>query len=1088
MRYIAVAIAALSALRVSDAASMCNPSVTGMDTADRPRHTNKIFNGDFGNGLDGFNTSGSVEHIPLAGQDGCEDSDGVIQMIAVPKDEQSQSVHPTDSSDSSETGGVEKRDTITSSSVSTDIKSLTVGTNYTVEFFYYVVYSPKANICRIQAYWDNLSIGNSSYFPAVLIIGGDWVEFNATATATKTTGTLKLVIACSTGTAQVYIDDISATKKAVASSSTTSSTTVKATSSTATSKPTSTGTSTQINVAANAAFVSVSATSSSGSSTTSKSTTVTSSSAGSTSTAPSITTVSRPTTTTSAGAGAAAVAIAAASSAAASSAAASSAGSSSSSSAAGGVGLTTVVGAVSSAAGGVSSAATSVAGAVSSAAGVASSAAASAAASAAGAVSSAASSVASGLTASGSSSSAASSSTSSSSNAGDATVDSTVLIIAADSDTASTASLGLLSYGIPYEIVIRGSAGPLPSLNSSSTQGNYGSIIIMSSIAVSSSSGWGSALTDDQWTALYTYQTSFNVRMVRLNEYPGSEFGTTPVGPGCCDGLLDQTISFTDVSDFPTANINKNAGVSTLGLWHVPATITDTSTTKQVAKFGITTGFTSDSVAGVINNFSDGREQFVWFIGWAPAWSLTSNFLQHAHIHWMTRGLFLGKRKIHLSCQIDDVQLATELYYPANSPDFKIEVADLEAHVTWQKNLAGRLPAGSEFWLEFGHNGNGDIIDATLNDTNSICNPEDAVYYDMPNGTALEFQKDLGTGVDIWPTGYETYSWSKACAGMDEFSAWFKDSGNLNQFAHVSHTFSHLSLNNATTHDATREIKFNQAWLTQVGIDQATKWSPHGIIPPAITGLHNGDAIKAWMDNGIIYVVGDNTRPVLRNTDNPYWPLISTVAANGYAGLTIVPRFSTAIYFNCHTMECTLNEWIATSAGKGTYFDLLASSKASTVRNLLALQSDPYMFHQANMHQTTVDSITIGTQTGKMSLVSSWTETMVQEMMRLTNWPMTSLTHDNIAHYFLDRKTLDGCNAKLSYTYSSDGNSVKAVTVTADGNKCAVPVPVTIPSGSATASGGSLTSDVVGSEPPIQWVTLAGSPVTLTLSSPVSIG
>jgi hypothetical protein len=43
-------------------------------------------------------------------------------------------------------------------------------------------------------------------------------------------------------------------------------------------------------------------------------------------------------------------------------------------------------------------------------------------------------------------------------------------------------------------------------------------------------------------------------------------------------------------------------------------------------------------------------------------------------------------------------------------------------------------------------------------------------------------------------------------------------------------------------------------------------FSSKGLIPPAITGLHNGDAIKAWHDAGIQNVVGDNTRPSLMNS------------------------------------------------------------------------------------------------------------------------------------------------------------------------------------------------------------------------------
>ena len=84
------------------------------------------------------------------------------------------------------------------------------------------------------------------------------------------------------------------------------------------------------------------------------------------------------------------------------------------------------------------------------------------------------------------------------------------------------------------------------------------------------------------------------------------------------------------------------------------------------------------------------------------------------------------------------------------------------------------------------------------------------------------------------------------------------NSANRDAYAHVSHTFSHASLNNATYADVSKEISFNKAWLQQIGISEATRFSGKGLIPPAITGLHNGDAIRAWMDEGITNVVGDN--------------------------------------------------------------------------------------------------------------------------------------------------------------------------------------------------------------------------------------
>lgn len=394
----------------------------------------------------------------------------------------------------------------------------------------------------------------------------------------------------------------------------------------------------------------------------------------------------------------------------------------------------------------------------------------------------------------------------------------------------------------------------------------------------------------------------------------------------------------------------------------------------------------------------------VFFISWATDWSLTSNYLQHSYINWMTRGLFVGKRKVYLSTQVDDMHLETGLYYP-NNTNFRIRTRDLDAHKAWQTNINTRLAAGSNYFVEIGHNGNGDIDNATSQNAGAtLCTPAYAVDYDSPPDTALEFQKPLGSGTDLWPAEFKNYSWSINCAQLDPVATWFKN--NPNVFAAVSHTFSHEELNNATYNDANREIYFNIAWMKQIGISAGNKFSPKGLIPPAITGLHNGDAIKAWMDNGIRFVVGDNTRPVLRNS-NPFYALTTTVAGNGYAGLTVIPRWATTIYYNCDTQACTTNEWIATSGGSGTFTNLLNDARTVNTRYLLGLHPDPYMFHQANMRWGDTDQITVGNQSGKLSLMQIWVETITQELLRLTNWPVSSLTHDNLGQLFLDRATLE---------------------------------------------------------------------------------
>jgi hypothetical protein len=143
------------------------------------------------------------------------------------------------------------------------------------------------------------------------------------------------------------------------------------------------------------------------------------------------------------------------------------------------------------------------------------------------------------------------------------------------------------------------------------------------------------------------------------------------------------------------------------------------------------------------------------------------------------------------------------------------------------------------------------------------------------------------------------------------------------------------------------------------------------------------DVIRAWIQNGITNVVGDNTRPVLLNTVNEFWPLISTVAANGFAGLTIMPRWATTIFYNCDLPACTTAEWVNTSGGSGDFNALLADAKATNTRHLLGLHQDGFMFHQANMRQTDVPTFTVGNQSGKLSLLQIWVELITQEMSRL---------------------------------------------------------------------------------------------------------
>lgn len=135
---------------------------------------------------------------------------------------------------------------------------------------------------------------------------------------------------------------------------------------------------------------------------------------------------------------------------------------------------------------------------------------------------------------------------------GSATVQSTILVIARDANSAAIGASGLQGYGIPFQTLIVPSTGAaLPALTSSATAGNFGGILVLSEVAYDYSGSFLSALTAAQWTTLYNYQLAFGVRMVRTDVFPSADFGVVDInGNG-----NDEPVTITNSTGFPTAGL-----------------------------------------------------------------------------------------------------------------------------------------------------------------------------------------------------------------------------------------------------------------------------------------------------------------------------------------------------------------------------------------------------------------------------------------------------------------------------------------------------------------------------------------------------
>jgi hypothetical protein len=441
-------------------------------------------------------------------------------------------------------------------------------------------------------------------------------------------------------------------------------------------------------------------------------------------------------------------------------------------------------------------------------------------------------------------------------------IGSTILVIARNAQDASQATSGLNGYGIPFEVFTIPQTGvtSLPTLNTT-YGGNYGGIIIIGQVSYNYNGIYNSALTTAQYQQLYDYQVQYGVRMVQYDVYPGPAFGSTALG-GCCGVGQEQYIYFTQTT--PQSGLSTNANLSTTGLYHYIGQVTDPTTTTEIARYD-SSGTTPGGTAAVINNFN-GREQMVFFISWATDFSQTSAVLQHEFITWMTRGLYVGYRRVYLNTQIDDMFLSTPIY--PGTIEYRLVPADMQDIWNWVPTIQAKMNTGSFYLPEIGHNGNGNIDYATyeVDGGDTICYPGSIQYDDQP-ATPLEFRKPLGTGRNYWPNTPTVYGFSTRCSQLDPLYNWFRQSANQGRFFHISHTFTHEYLNNATYSDVLKEIQFNQAWLQQIGFASG-RFTPNGLIPPAITGLHNGDALQAWSDAGLSNCVGDSKSTV--GSDAPY--------------------------------------------------------------------------------------------------------------------------------------------------------------------------------------------------------------------------
>jgi len=299
-----------------------------------------------------------------------------------------------------------------------------------------------------------------------------------------------------------------------------------------------------------------------------------------------------------------------------------------------------------------------------------------------------------------------------------------------------------------------------------------------------------------------------------------------------------------------------------------------------------------------------------------------------------------------------------------------------------------------------------------------------------------------------------------------------------NSFYFESHTFTHPSLNSHSYEEALAELIPNiDIALDLFGTSNSTSiYSSSAMVTPSISGLFNGEVLRALATVGIYTVVGDNSRPELV-PENKYHGIYTSVETHGFDGIYIVPRHVTDIFYNVATPDQEVAEYMKIYGVSKTINEIVSIQAQTAARFLLSYRHDPYMFHQANFGSYTT---TLGGKSRVTSLLSNWIANTFSQLTRFTTLPFWGYKQEDLAEIWKEREARDACEVNVQATVT-DATITDLTLVSVNSCRYALTGVYVTPIEGITST------EVYGPDL-TTWITLtAGKPIHLTLATPVSL-
>lgn len=615
----------------------------------------------------------------------------------------------------------------------------------------------------------------------------------------------------------------------------------------------------------------------------------------------------------------------------------------------------------------------------------------------------------------------------------------------------------------------------------------------------------GSALTTDEWTALWGYEQQFGIRTVSANTYPTADFGLAYKGE---DGTAT-TATWTSAGGTTFPYVNTSGTLPITNAWTYRASVApgDTTTTPLL------TDAAGDVLAAVHTYPAQGNRQALALTFDSAGYLTHGEVLGYGLVSWVTGGLFLGERHAYLDPEPDDMFIDDSIWqgpkdkHPTvcgtapddpSLPTYRITGFDLAAYWAWQ-NSKQRSSLAPTLRTEFPFNGEG---------TTSGYLSENHIWFDTLTPVARWLQSSFKWVNHTWDhQNLDGRYLTAAVSTVNGVTTLTLPAGSTDTFTNSwGHTVIGTGIASGTTIDtvtspttavlskaATATGSSVQLWVgvtynqvqqeLQQNIKVAQKmgfstFNAHDLVQPDISGLTNQDFLQSANDNGIQFLISDTSRTgdphtyganegvFNTGTYNTAWPGADP-AKNSSWSIFEIARYPTNLYYNVNTPDRWLAEdnclYPTGSYGHvDSYAQLLDRESTVLVRYLLSGSNRPLMFHQPNL--TAYD--------GRHSLLSDLLDATLAKYSALVNVPITSPTMDELGQKQLNRLQYNQALASGALTASYVPGQSITLTANAD---------VTVPVTGLAAGTGYQTENYAGQS--ISYVTLkAGQTVTLPLS------